>query len=290
MLPARFEYAAPTSIEEVLSLLGEHGDEAKVLAGGQSLIPLMKLRLARPALLIDLGRVPGLDYVEEGEGGLRIGAMTRNRTLVDSEVLAARYPTMAATAPLISDPIIRNLGTIGGSLAHADPAGDWGSTLLALRGEVVARRAGGGERTIPVSELFAGTFTTTLAPEELLTEVRVPRPAARAGGTYLKLERKVGDFATAAAALALELDDGRIGRAGIGLTAVGSENLAAREAEEALAGAAPGSEAFAEAGRLAAAAADPFDDVRGSADYKREVVRVFVERGLARAHEIALGR
>jgi len=287
MLPARFEYVAPTSAEEVMSLLAEHGDEAKVLAGGQSLIPLMKLRLARPALLVDLRRVPGLEYVEEDDRGLRIGAMTRNRVLVDSEVLAARYPVMAATAPLISDPIIRNLGTIGGSLAHADPAGDWGSVMIALDGEVLARSVRGG-RTIPIRDFFDGTFTTTLAPDELLTEVRVPKPSGRSGGTYLKLERKVGDYATVAAAVHLELEDGRVGRAGIGLTAVAPENLGAREAERSLAGAEPGAGAFAEAARLAAAAAEPVDDVRGSAEYKREVVRVFVERGLARAHEIAL--
>src|SRR5262245_53907078 len=196
MLPARFDYVAPTALEVVVSLLAEHGDEAKVLAGGQSLIPLMKLRLARPALLVDLRRVPGLEYVEEDEGGLRVGAMTRNRVLAESAILAERYPAMADAAPLISDPIVRNLGTIGGSLAHADPAGDWGSVMIALGGEVVARKTG-GERAIPVRELFAGAFTTALEPDELLTEVRVPRPAARAGGTYLKLERKVGDFATA---------------------------------------------------------------------------------------------
>jgi len=288
MLPARFEYVAPTSAEEVMSLLAEHGDEAKVLAGGQSLIPLMKLRLARPALLVDLRRVPGLEYVEEDDRGLRIGAMTPNRALVDSEVLAARYPVMAATAPLISDPIIRNLGTIGGSLAHADPAGDWGSVMIALDGDVVARSVR-GERTIAIRDFFDGTFTTTLAPDELLTEVRVRRPSGRSGGTYLKLERKVGDYATVAAAVHLELEDGRVGRAGIGLTAVAPENLGAREAERSLAGAEPGAGAFAAAARLAAAAADPVDDVRGSAEYKREVVRVFVERGLARAHEIALG-
>ncbi|MBI2684522.1 MAG: xanthine dehydrogenase family protein subunit M [Actinobacteria bacterium] len=288
MLPSRFDYVAPTSLDEVLALLAEHGDDAKVLAGGQSLIPMMKLRLARPALLVDLNRVPGLDGIEEGPTRLRIGALTRNSTLVDSELLAERYSLMATTAPLISDPIIRNLGTIGGSLAHADPSGDWGSVMLALDGEVVAR-SDTGERTIPIRDFFDGTFTSTLEPTELLTEVRVPLSPGRSGGTYLKLERKVGDFATAAVAVQLELDNGRVGRAGIGLTSVGPQNLAARPAEDLLRGAEPSDELFAEAARLAAGVAQPSDDVRGSAAYKREVVRVFVQRGLTRALEIARG-
>src|SRR5512134_1863659 len=151
MLPARFDYLAPASLEEALGILAERGEDAKALAGGQSLIPLMKLRLARPAVLVDLAGVPGLDGIEEDAAGLRIGAMTRTAALADSDVLRRGYPAMAAAAPLISDPIIRNLGTIGGSLAHADPAGDWGSVMLALGAEVTARSAG-GERTIPVSE------------------------------------------------------------------------------------------------------------------------------------------
>lgn len=288
MYPSPFDYTAPASLDEALSVLAERGDEAKVLAGGQSLIPLMKLRFASPALLVDLNRIPGLGYIEEEGDALRIGALTRHSELADSEVLGERYPAMAAAAPLVSDPIVRNLGTIGGSLAHADPAGDWGSVMLALGAEVVARSSK-GERTIPIAEFFRGTFTTALQPDEILTEVRVPRPAGPSGGTYLKLERKVGDFATVAAAVQLELSDGTIGRAGIALTAVGPQNVRAVEAEEALRGAEPTGEAFAEAARLAAEAADPVSDVRGSAEYKREVARVFVERGLARALEIARG-
>jgi aerobic carbon-monoxide dehydrogenase medium subunit len=288
MLPARFDYLAPASLDEALGILAERGEDAKVLAGGQSLIPLMKLRLARPALLVDLAGVPGLAGIREDEGHLRIGAMTRNAALADSELLRERYPAMAAAAPLISDPIIRNLGTIGGSLAHADPAGDWGSVMLALGADVVARSAA-GERTIPLSELFVGAFETVLEPSELITEVRVPRPSGPIGGTYLKLERKVGDYATVAAAVQLEMSDGRVGRAGIALTAVGSTNLHATAAEAALAGAEPSDEAFEEAARLAAEIADPYDDVRGSAEYKREVARVFVRRGLARARDMARG-
>jgi carbon-monoxide dehydrogenase medium subunit len=286
MLPPRFDYVAPSSMEEVLSLLQQHGEEAKVIGGGQSLIPLMKLRLAAPRVLVDLRRLPGLSFVVEVGGGLRIGAMTRTAEMERSDVVTARWPLVAAAAPLISDPLIRNLGTVGGSLAHADPAGDWGSVMLALGAEVVAERVG-GERTIPMAEFFRGTFETALEPTELLTEIRVPAPAGKAGGTYLKLERKVGDYATVATATQVELEDGRMRRAGVALTAVGSQNLRSEAAEQVLEGAEPTAEALDEAARLAAADARPFSDVRGSAEYKREVARVFVRRGLERALEIA---
>jgi carbon-monoxide dehydrogenase medium subunit len=286
MFPSRFEYVAPHSLEEALSTLAERGDEAKILAGGQSLIPLLKLRFAAPALIVDLNRVPGLSHLEESDGHLRIGALARNRDLVMSETLKAGYPAIAAAAPLVSDPIVRNLGTVAGSLAHADPAGDWGSVMLALGAEVTVRSAS-GERTIPVAEFLVDTFTTSLEPTEVITEIRVPKPAGASGGTYLKLERKVGDFATVAVAVQLALDDGRIGRAGIALTAVGPKNIQAIDAERSLAGSEPTPESFEEAARLAADAASPISDVRGSADYKRAVVKTFVERGLDRALELA---
>jgi carbon-monoxide dehydrogenase medium subunit len=286
MFPASFEYAAPTSLEEALSLLAEHGDDAKVLAGGQSLIPLMKLRFAEPELIVDINRIPGLDQIEEADGHLRIGALVRNSELVESDHLKARYPVMAAAAPLISDPIVRNLGTLAGSLVHADPAGDWGSAMLALGAEVVAQSAS-GSRTVPIGDFLQGTFTTSLEPNEIVTEVRVPTPGVRSGGTYLKLERKVGDFATVAAAIALEMDDGHVGRAGIALTAVGPGNIHATAAEQSLAGAEPTDAAFDEAARLAAEATEPMSDVRGSAEYKRDVARVFVRRGLAAAKDMA---
>ncbi len=286
MLPARFEYHRPSSLEEALDLLARHGEDAKVLAGGQSLIPLMKLRLATPGHLVDLNRVAGLDAIAEEGGALRIGALTRHAQLAASDLIAARYPTIAAAAPKIADPLVRNLGTIGGSLVHHDPAGDLGSVMLALGASVVLRSAS-GERELPVSDFLVDTFTTAIRPDEVLTEVRVPAPAGRQGGTYLKLERKVGDFATVAVAVHLAMDDGRVARAGIGLTAVGPRNLRAAEAEALLAGAEPSEEALAEAGRLAAAAAEPVSDVRGSAEYKRHVVEVFVRRGLAQALEQA---
>jgi len=285
MLPPPFDYVAPRSLDEVLDLLAEHGDEAKVLAGGQSLIPVLKLRLGEPALLVDINRLEGLDALEEEGGQLRVGALVRHRDAERSALLRERYPTMAAAAPQVSDPLVRNLGTVCGSLAHADPAGDWGAVMLAMGAELVARSRG-GSRTIAARDFFDGPFTTTLRPDELLVEVRVPT-RARTGGAYLKLERKVGDFATAAVAVRVTMSDGRIGGAGIGLTAVGPSNLAATSAEAALAGAEPSDEAFREAAELAGEAASPSADTRGSAEYKRNVIRVFTERGLQQSVAMA---
>jgi aerobic carbon-monoxide dehydrogenase medium subunit len=285
MYPGRFEYQAPTSLDEALAALDRYGDEAKVLAGGQSLIPLMKLRFASPVALVDINRVPGLDGLAEEEGELHIGALVRHKDCERSDLLAGRFGVLGDAAPQISDPIVRNLGTVAGSLAHADPQGDWGSALMAAGARVVARGSG-GTREIAVADLFEGPFTTTLEPTEVITEVRVPDPGPSAGGTYLKLERKVGDFATAAVAVHLSFSNGTVRRAGIALTGVGPRNLRAQAAEEALAGSALDDEAIGEAARLAAHAAEPWDDVRGSADYKRNVVRVFVERGLRKAREV----
>lgn len=282
MFPAAFDYHAPPSLEEACALLAQHGDEAKVMAGGQSLIPLLKLRLAAPAVVIDIGRVPGLARVQTDDGEVRIGALTRHVDVERDGVLQGVFPMMAQAARQISDPLIRNRGTLCGSVCHADPSGDWGSVMLALDGRVVARSSS-SERTIPVAALFDGPFTTTLRPDEVVTEVRIPRPRTRAGGAYVKLERKVGDFATVAVATQLEIADGRIVRAGIGLTAVGPTNIRAARAEQALLGERPDEATIAGAARLAAEEADPHDDIRGSAEYKRDVVRVFVQRGLRAA-------
>jgi aerobic carbon-monoxide dehydrogenase medium subunit len=280
--PARFRYFAPDSLDEVVSILERYGDEAKVLAGGQSLIPLMKLRFVSPRALVDLGRVGGLDQLVADEGRLRIGARVPHRTCERSDRLGARYGAIRDAAPQISDPIVRNVGTVGGSLAHADPQGDWGSVMLAVGAEIVARGPG-GSRTIPIDGFFAGPFTTALDPTEVITEVTVPDPGPRAGGTYLKLKRRIGDFATVGVAVHLALEDGTVARAGIALTGVGASNLRAAPAEDALAGADLDDEAIAEAARLAAEAAEPRSDERGSADYKRQVVRVYTERGLRTA-------
>lgn len=281
MYPPRFDYFAPTTVEEVVATLGEH-EGAKVMAGGQSLIPVLKLRVASVDAVVDINGVPGLDAIAEDGGALRIGALVRHAQAERSPLLTKRYGLLGATARLVADPLVRNRGTICGSLAHADPQGDWGAALLAARGAVVARGPN-GERTIAVDELALGPFSTTLEPDELITEVRVPNPGPRAGGTYLKLERKIGDFATAAVAVQVSLDNGNVGEVGIGLTGVGPTNLRASAAEDALRGSDPTDEAIAAAARLAAEAAEPQSDNRGTADYKRNVVRVFCERGLRTA-------
>ena len=291
MVPAAFDYRAPASVAEALTLLREHGDDAKVMAGGQSLIPLLKLRFASPALVVDIGRIPGLSGIEAGAATLRIGARTRHVDLERDTSLDSVCPILREAARQISDPLVRNLGTVGGSLCHADPAGDWGSVMLALDAQFVARSFS-GERTIAAGDFFQGPFSTALRPDEVLTEIRIPRPGAagRSGGSYMKLERKVGDFATVGVAVQVQLTNGTVEKAGIGLTAVGPSNLKARSAELALTGREPTPGAITEAARLAAEAAEPKDDVRGSAAYKKDVVRVFVQRGLASALAQATAR
>jgi aerobic carbon-monoxide dehydrogenase medium subunit len=286
MLPSSFEYHRADTLEEAMALLAQYGDDAKVLAGGQSLIPMMKLRFAAPGHLIDVNRIPGLDGIEERDGVLHIGALVRHNQLAASDVVKTKHPTIAATAPQISDPLVRNLGTIGGSLSHADPAGDLGSTMLATGASVVLTSSR-GERVLPVSEFLVDTFTTAAEPDELMTKIRVPTPPPRSGGTYLKLERKVGDWATVGVAVALTLSNGSIRRAGIALTGVGLKNLEATDADSALVGSEPTDDAFAEAGRRAAAIASPVSDVRGSEEYKRHIVEVYVRRGLVQAREAA---
>lgn len=287
MFPATFEYYAPTSIDEALELLGRYDDgEAKVLAGGMSLIPVMKLRFATPQALIDINRIDGLDTLAEDGGGLRIGALVRHKTCERSDLLQGKYGALGDAAPQISDPVVRNLGTVAGSLVHADPQGDWGSVMLAVRGAVVARGPD-GERTIQIDDLFQGPFTTSVAANEIVTEVRVPDPGPKSGGTYFKLERKVGDFATAAVAVHVSMSNGSVGQAGIALTGVGPSNIRAEEAEQALVGRPLDEEAIDEASRLAAEAAQPRTDVRGTEEYKRNVVRVFTARGLRKAKEVA---
>lgn len=260
-----------------------------MLSGGQSLIPLLKLRFASPSILVDINRIGGLDTLGEEGGTLRIGALVRHKTCERSELLRDRYPVLSQAASQISDPIVRNLGTVCGSVAHADPQGDWGSALMAAGAEVVARGAS-GERTLPLSGFFQGPFTTALDPGEIVTEIRVPQPGPRSGGAYLKLERRVGDFATAAVGVQLTFDDGKVARAGVALTGVGAMNIRAVEAEQALTGAELDDDAIRGAAELAAQAAEPQSDLRGSAEYKRRIVRVFTERALRASAEAAGGR
>jgi carbon-monoxide dehydrogenase medium subunit len=286
MLPSAFDYHRPSTIDDAIDLLGTLGADAKVLAGGQSLIPLMKLRFAAPAHLVDINRLEGLDRIEEVGDELHIGALVRHNTLAANDLIRTRYPAIAAAAPQIADPLVRNLGTIGGSLTHCDPSGDLGAVMLASNARVTLRSKG-GERDVPVTEFLADTFQSSIEPNEVLTTVKVPAPTAFHGGAYLKLERKVGDYATVAVATCVQMSNGTIGSAGIALTSVGLTNIKAAAAEDALAGQEPSAELFGEAGRLAAAASNPVTDVRGTARYKRHIVEVFVRRGLARSVEMA---
>jgi carbon-monoxide dehydrogenase medium subunit len=289
MIPAAFEYHAPTSIGDATALLARLGGEAKILSGGQSLIPLMKLRLAGPQHLVDINRIPDLAYIREADGVLRIGALTREADLEDSEVVRSRYPLLHDACTVIADPLVRNLATIGGNLAHADPANDHPATMLALGAEVVA--AGGrGRRRIPITSFFTGPFTTALEADEILVEVAVPAPPARSGGAYVKLERKVGDFATVAVAAQLTLGaHGTCDQVGLGLTNVGLTPIRAAAAEAALKGARPDEAAIRRAAQLAADASEPSEDLRGSVEYKRDMVRVLTARALRRAVERAGG-
>ena len=285
MFPAAFDYQAPATLAEVLAVLKKRGDDAKVMAGGQSLIPLLKLRFAQPALVVDIGRLPSMATIKRDDGHVSIGALVRHVDVERSTDLAKWCPLMVEAVHWISDPLVRNRGTVVGSVCHADPAGDWGSVMLALGAELVAHSAS-GERVIAVDGFFSGPFTTALNADEVVTEIRIPLPKGPAGGAYLKLERKVGDFATAAVAVHIELDGRKVAKAGIGLTAVGPTNIKASAAEKALIGHELTDAVIAEAARLAAAASEPKDDIRGSVAYKKDMVRVFVQRGL----RTALGR
>jgi aerobic carbon-monoxide dehydrogenase medium subunit len=289
MIPPSFDYHAPGTIPEAIALLGRLGDEAKILSGGQSLLPLLKLRFARPAHLVDIGRIPGLDYIKEEGGFLKIGALVREAALEASPLIQAKYPILADTAKVIADPLVRNLATVCGNLAHGDPANDHPATMLALGAEVVATGPKGA-RTIPIGQFFTGIFSTALQPDEILTEIRIPTPPPGSGGAYAKLERKVGDFATAAAAVQLTLKDGAVQKAGIGLTSVAPTPIEAKDAAAFLAGQKPDEATLAEAGRRAAAATKPTADRRGAVEYKKEMARVLTVRALRKAVQRAGGK
>jgi carbon-monoxide dehydrogenase medium subunit len=280
MFPSRFDYVAATSLDEAIAAKAADGDEARILAGGQSLLPMMKLRLATPAKLIDINRVPGLDAIERVNGHLEVGALVRHADVVASD---ATFGAITSAAPWVADPLVRNRGTMCGSVAHCDPEGDWNTVLLATGAEVVARGPA-GERVIPITEWIQGVFTNALADDEVVTGLRIPVPSGPSGGAYLKLERKIGDYATVAVAAHLELAaDGTIGEAGIGLTSVAPTNRKATEAEALLRGSPPGEDLFDAAGEAAARAAEPTSDVRGTAEWKRNIVRVYTRRALAEA-------
>jgi carbon-monoxide dehydrogenase medium subunit len=282
MYPSRFRYEAPRSLDEAIGLLHDGGDYAKVLAGGQSLVPLMKLRFASPELIVDINNLPGLSYHRtEADGSLHIGALCRHVDLERSDLLKTTQPTMAAAAPVIADPIVRNRGTLVGSLCHADPQGDWASVVLALGGSVVAQGPR-GQRAILLADFVTGPFQNMLDPDEIAVEAVIPAARGVRSGGYLKLERRVGDFATVGVAVAVETTGENVTRAGIALTGVGGSTIAAAAAADALVGRPLTPDSIGRAAELAAEAARPRTDHRGSAEYKRHMVRTFVLRILSR--------
>lgn len=290
MYPPRFDYSAPATLPEALSELARLGEDGRVLAGGQSLIPMMKLRLASPAHLVDINRISELSYIRRENGHLAIGALARHADIVASPLVSEVSKVMADAAPWIADPLVRNRGTLCGSMAHCDPEGDWNSVMLAIGASVIAVSQS-GERTIPITEFVVDFFTNSLQPGEMVKEVRVPVPASANGGAYIKLERKIGDYATVGVATHLELDgSGKISAAGIGLTSVNTHNMKAIDAESILMGQIPSNELFAEAAEAAASGCAPDSDVRGPAEFKRAVVREYTKRALAKSLAGARGK
>ncbi len=283
MIPAAFDYVRPADLDEVLGILRDRQGEAKLLSGGYSLLPLLKLRLAQPELLVDLRDVGGLDGIVHTDDDIRIGGRVTHKRIQEDEGLATSLPIMREAAAGIGDPQVRNWGTIGGSVAHADPSSDWPAVLLALGASVVLRSAG-GERVMPVRGFFLDTFVTQIEPTEVLTEVRIPHPARNGGGAYKKLERRAGDFSTVGVAVQLAMsDDGRIASIGIGLTAVADAPFAATEAEKVLTGASPGNELIQEAAAMASKQSKPVTDSHGPADYKRAMVAEMTTRAIRAA-------
>jgi carbon-monoxide dehydrogenase medium subunit len=282
MIPPVFDYHSPRSIGDAVRLLGSLGPEAKLLAGGHSLLPMMKLRFAEPAHLIDLGKIPALRGIVQIGEQIHIGAMTTEHDLLSSALLADKLPLLVEGAGWIADPQVRYKGTIGGDIAHGDPANDQPALMLALNASFVLEGPG-GERVVAAEDFFLGIYTTALAPDEILTAIRVPIPAPGSGGSYQKLKRKTGDFATAATAVMLQMQAGRVAQARIALTNAAPTPLRARAAEASLLGKALDEAALREAARLAMSIADPTTDLRGDADYKRAMCGEMTRRALQAA-------
>jgi aerobic carbon-monoxide dehydrogenase medium subunit len=290
VIPGSFDYVAAKSVPEAIALLEQYGDEAKILAGGQSLIPLLRFRLAAPSILIDINPIQDLEYIQETDGVLHIGALTREAELDQSPLIRNRYPILLDTSTMVADPVVRNWATVGGNLAHADPANDHPATMLAIGARVVIQGPT-GQRIIPVTDFFTdSTFETTLQPYEILTEIRIPAPAAHSGGAYLKLERKVGDYGIAGVAVYLTFDNqGLITYAGIGLTNVGPYPIKAYDAEQFLVGKQLDDATIQQVADLVVAASQPTSDSRGPADYKRAMVHVLCIRAIHKALARATG-
>jgi carbon-monoxide dehydrogenase medium subunit len=290
MKPPSFDYAAPTTIEEALALLSASPGEAKILAGGQSLMPLLNMRLARPSLLVDMRRVPGLDHITEARGGLVIGAMTTQRSVERSALVKERYPLIDVATRFIAHPQIRNRGTVGGSLAHADPAAEWPAIAVALDAELGVLGPG-GTRRISAEEFFVTYLTTAMEPTEVLTEVRLPPPPARGGWAFQEIARRHGDYALAGIAMTMSCDArGRCADPRIVLFGVGSTPLRARGAERLVSGEPPGASLFEAAARAVAAdVVEPLSDVHADAEFRRHLAQVVTRRGLAEAAARAAG-
>jgi carbon-monoxide dehydrogenase medium subunit len=288
MIPAVFDYVRPPDLDAALKILAEREGEAKLLSGGYSLIPLLKLRLAQPGLLVDLRDVAGLDGIVQTDDELRVGARATHRQIHENPIVVDHYPLLHDVSGGIGDPQVRNWGTIGGSVAHADPASDWPAALLAVNARIVCR-SGSGERVINARDFFLDTFTTAIEPTEVLVEIRFGRPGRGAGTAYTKLERRAGDFATVGVAAGLILDDaGKIEIAGIGVTGVSDSPFAATTAEAVLVGQSPSEDLFRRAGEAAAAESRPAADTRGPIDYKRAMVGEMSVRSLRVASQRAL--
>jgi carbon-monoxide dehydrogenase medium subunit len=288
MIPGQFEYVRPANLDDTLAILRDREGEAKLLSGGYSLIPLIKLRLAQPGLLVDMRDLTGLDGIVETDDELRIGARATHRQIHEHPIIVARYPMMREVAAGIGDPQVRNWGTIGGSVAHADPASDWPAVLIARRAHIVCQSAD-GERTIRARDFFIDTFQTAIEPTEILTEIRMNSRPKAGGGAYHKLERRVGDFATVGVAVAVALDaSGRIDNVGIGVTGVSPSPFAATDAEDVVEGQVPAEDLFRRAGAAAATQSHPTADIRGPVDYKRAMVAEMTVRALRSATERAM--
>ncbi len=280
MFPAQFTYQRAQTVEETLDALARYGADARILAGGQSLIPAMRYRLARPSMLVDINPIAALDYLRENDGHLAIGACTRDFAIETSPLISSKYALIADASAVVADPIVRQTGTLVGSLCHNDPSGDWPVAAMAARAQVVVRGKD-GERVVPIDDFVVDSYTTALAEGEMAIEARFPKPSDRTSGAYYKIERKVGDFATACAAVQLTLGaEGLISSAGIAIGAVGPRAIRVTEAERLLVGAKPSNDLIRAAIDAARSAAQPESDNRGSAQYKREMAGVLVGRAL----------
>jgi carbon-monoxide dehydrogenase medium subunit len=278
MYPSRFQYESPKTLEEAIKLLDAGNGEAKILAGGQSLVPMLKLRFAFPEQLVDINNIPGLDYIRfDADGSLHIGALVRHEHLEKSVEIAKRQPTIAAAAPLVADPIVRTRGTFVGSVCHADPQGDWAATMIALHGYLVVQGPK-GKRTIDMKDFVLGPYANALNYNEIAIEAVIPAPKGVARGGYLKLERRVGDFATASVAVSLDMSGDTVLGAGFALAGVGGKTIDANDAASAIIGQKLTDATIAKAAALVAAKAEPRTDHRGSAEYKRHIIETFVKR------------